>query len=67
MHLKIIVGVFSMFTSWAWMEMKLEITFACILSTNLREKTLYTVNSTELFKLIPVYVLFSVLYIANKI
>lgn len=50
-----------MFTLWAWMKMKLEITFAFIMSTNLSEKTLYTVSSTELFKLIPVYVLFSVL------
>lgn len=50
-----------MFTLWAWMKMKLEITLAFIMSTNLSEKTLYTVSSTELFKLIPVYVLFSVL------
>lgn len=35
MHLKIIV-FFSMFTLWAWMKMKLEITFAFIMSTNLR-------------------------------
>lgn len=37
MHLKIIV-FFSVFTLWAWMKMKLEITFAFIVSTNLREK-----------------------------
>lgn len=60
MHLKIIV-FFSMFTLWAWMKMKLEITFAFIVSTNLREKKLYAVSSTELCKLIPVYVLFSML------
>lgn len=41
--------------------MKLEITFAFTMSTNLREKNLHAVTSTELFKLIQVYILFSVL------
>lgn len=58
MHLKIIVGFFHVY----FMGLdENETTFAFIMSTNLREKTLYTVSSTELFKLIPVYVLFSVL------
>lgn len=61
MHLKIMLGFFFHVYFMGLDENELEITFACILSTNLREKTLYTVSSTELFKLIPVYVLFSVL------
>lgn len=40
--------------------MKLEITFALTMSTNLR-KNLYAVTSVELFKLVQVYVLFLVL------
>lgn len=40
--------------------MKLKITFALTMSTNLR-KNLYAVTSVELFKLVQVYVLFSVL------
>lgn len=52
--------MFFVFYLWSWMEMKLEITFALTMSTNLR-KNLYAVTSMELFKLVQVYVLFSVL------
>lgn len=47
--------IFSMFSLWPWMKMKLEITFAFTVSTNLRNK-LYAVASTELFKLIGRFV-----------
>ena len=55
--------IFSMFSLWPWMKMKLEITFAFTVSTNLRNK-LYAVASTELFKLIGRFVL---TVTANKI
>lgn len=52
--------MFLVFNLWSWMKMKLKITFALTMSTNLR-KNLYAVTSVELFKLVQVYVLFLVL------
>lgn len=59
-------GVFSMFTSWALMKMKLEITFACIMRTNLREKTPIYSQFYRAFQInTSVHFVFSV--IANKL